>query len=195
MRGLGRSHQQHESQPARRGCCSADADLLILAMRNLYRLQVRLIETEASCSRIALRSRFAGSPAIAAAKSAAQVARRQLKLSLQSSGYSTTTNLRCSCERQRQYSATSADRTAQGWQMWFILSFYAVCGKVRPPCTEKMATCKCRAHIHASCDKAAFQAGVDIRLSAQADSLLICEFDKFGVGDIFQSSLRRCEQP
>ncbi len=32
MRGLGRSHPQHESQPARRGCCSADADLLILAM-------------------------------------------------------------------------------------------------------------------------------------------------------------------
>ncbi len=112
----------------------------------LYRLQVRLTETEASCSRIALRSRCAGSPAIAAAKSAAQVARRQLKLSLQSSGYFTTTKLRCSCERRRQYSATSADRTAQagpGWQMWFTLPFYAVCGKVRPPCTEKMATCKC----------------------------------------------------
>lgn len=187
MRGLGRSHQQHESQPARRGCCSADAALLDLAMRNLYRLQVRLIETEASCSRIALRSRFTGSPAIAAAKSAAQVAGRQLILSLQSRGYFTTTKLRCSCERRRQYNATSADRTAPGCQLRFIPSTYAVCGKVRPPCTEKMATCKCCTRIHASCDTVAFQADVDIRLSAQADSLLICELDEFGVGDIFRS--------
>lgn len=66
-------------------------------------------------------------------------------------------------------------------------SYRPVCGKVRPPCTEKMATCKCCTRIHASCDTVAFQADVDIRLSAQADSLLICELDEFGVGDIFRS--------